>query len=298
MGYDHRIIKAACAKCNRMVAWTWKPSMKTPSMWKCDCGTRNYLEELPKWPELPLTLYIGHEKNKRLRLHPIPPDIRNADWAQPYSIRSFLYQASRSLGGCYYMCREHGIVMDQKIYDDYCCSPETVEWGDSDEWRCNMAGGWIHGHDRCDLWDRIAQQLCQTESERRFLHRYLGYVKDRQFPMLIPQTWIGITDRRRPDFVAYIPLQSLKYKWIAIQLDASHKEEQQRDDLNRDAYIEEHNYEVILLKPTNSGYLEEVRTLVEKIDSWMRIADEDIWSVAYEVEVARHVEGIDDDMPF
>ena len=159
-----------------------------------------------------------------------------------------------------------------------------------------MAAGWIHGQERCALWERIAQ-LCQTESEKRFLHRYLGFVKDRQFPMLIPQTWIGIADRRRPDFVAYVPLQHWNYKWIAVQLDAAHKDEQRKDDGLRDAYIAEHNYDVIPLKPTESSYYEEVRTLVEKIDGWMRIADDDVWSVAIEAEVAR-CEDSSDDLPF
>lgn len=298
MGYDHRGLKASCAKCKRTVAWSWKPPTKPPRVWKCDCGTRNYLKEPPKWPDLPLTLYIGHEKNKRLRLHPVPPDLESAAWAQPYSIRSFLHQASRSLGGCHYMCRERGTVMDQKVFADYCCAPEAAEsaWGNADEWECHMAAGWIHGQERCALWERIAQ-LCQTESEKRFLHRYLGFVKDRQFPMLIPQTWIGIADRRRPDFVAYVPLQHWNYKWIAVQLDAAHKDEQRKDDGLRDAYIAEHNYDVIPLKPTESSYYEEVRTLVEKIDGWMRIADDDVWSVAIEAEVAR-CEDSSDDLPF
>jgi len=298
MGYEHRTLKAACAICKKQVLWSCKISNKIPRTWKCECGTRNYLTEPPKWPDLPLALYIGHKKNKRLKIHPIPPNIQNSDWAQPYSIRSFLYQASRSLGGCYYMCRERGTVMDQKIFADFCCSPESLEnsWGDPDEWECHMANGWIHGYERCDLWDRVAQ-LCQTDSERRFLHQYLGYVKDRQFPMLIPQAWVGIADRRRPDFVAYIPLQFWNYKWIAIQLDAAHKEEQQEDDILRNNNIADHNYEVYSFKPIKGGYYEDVRILVEQIDKLMQIADKDSWSVAYEVKVNRYEEEIDD-IPF
>jgi hypothetical protein len=54
---------------------------------------------------------------------------------------------------------------------------------------------------------------------------------------------------------------------------------------------------VIALKPTNTGYLEEVRTLVEKIDGWMRVAEDDAWSVAFEVQVAQY-EDVTDDLPF
>lgn len=298
MGYGHRALKATCAKCERMVAWSLKAESRIPRAWNCQCGVRNYLKEQPKYPDLPLTLYIGHERNRRLRLHPVPPDVQDADWAQPYSIRSFLYQASRALGGCHYNCRERGIVMGQKVFADYCCPfdelsssvPPDDVWDEPTECECHIAGGWIHGEERCLLWDHMAQ-LCQTDAERRFLHRYLGYVKDRQFPMLIPQTWIGITDRRRPDFVAYVPLQYWNYKWVAVQLDASHTEEQKEDDHLRDTYIAENKYESIALKPTNSSYFEEVRGLVERFDAWMRVADEDVWSVATEAQVARYEEG-------
>lgn len=151
---------------------------------------------------------------------------------------------------------------------------------------CHFVGGWTTGKDTCPLWDHIAK-LCQTEPEKRFLKNYLGFVKDRQFPMLIPQTWVGITDRRRPDFVAFVPLQYWNYKWVAIQLDASHKDEQVFDDSERDEYVREHKYEVISLRPKNKGYFEEVRNLVERFDSWMSLADTDPREVAIEAKVKR-----------
>ena len=39
----------------------------------------------------------------------------------------------------------------------------------------------------------------------KVLHQYLVYAKH-QFPMLLPQPRIGIAERRRPDFVAFVPL--------------------------------------------------------------------------------------------
>jgi hypothetical protein len=146
MGYEHRALKAECGHCKRQVAWSWKPPLKTPTTWLCQCRYRNFLTPPPKWPDLPLTLYIGHERNKRLRLHPIPPDISDAHWAQPYSIRSFLYQASRSLGGCHYMCGDRGTVMDERVFSDRCCQ----SWeADDESWaeraihlECHIAGGW------------------------------------------------------------------------------------------------------------------------------------------------------------
>jgi hypothetical protein len=114
--------------------------------------------------------------------------------------------------------------------------------------------------------------------------------------MQIPQTWIGIAERRRPDFVAFVPLQFWKYRWLAIQLDAAHGQEQIDDDWLRDQYIQEHNFEVISLRPKEKGYFEEVRSLVETIESWMNLATRDPWSVAVECKVKRSY--IEDDLPF
>lgn len=295
MAYEHRAIKAACGHCKREVAWSWKPPVKTPATWRCTCGYRNFLKSQPKWPDLPLTLYIGHERHKRLRLHPIPPDVSDAHWAQPYSIRSFLFQASRSLGGCHYMCRDRGTVMDERVFSDRCCQPEEADNSWAEDFECHIASGWTGGEIECPLWLRIAD-LCQTDSERRFLHKYLGFVKHRQFPMILPQTWIDIADRRRPDFVAFVPLQHWNYRWFAIQLDASHTEEQANKDSARDAQIAEHNYDVVSLRPSNTGYLEAVRRLVERFEAFMAQADEDTWSVAIDVDVARTEEDVD--IPF
>jgi hypothetical protein len=256
----------------------------------------NYLRAPPEWPDLPRTLYVGHEKNKRLRVHPLPPDTQSRDWAQPYSIRSFIYQAGRSLGCCEYRCTTRGTVMDQKVFSDL-CYPVSEEWADEEPIsECHMACGWIHGETTCPLWERVGP-LCQTEPEKRFLHRYLSYVKDRQFPMLIPQAWIGIADRRRVDFVAFVPLQHWNYKWVAIQLDASHSSEQEDGDRQRDAFVEQNNYHVISLRPTNSGYMEEVRSVVERFDAWMRAGEEDPWSVAVDLAVYKCEEEVDD-FPF
>ncbi|HZC35134.1 MAG TPA: DUF559 domain-containing protein [Chthoniobacterales bacterium] len=73
--------------------------------------------------------------------------------------------------------------------------------------------------------------------------------------MLLPQTWIGIAERRRPDFVAFVPLQHWNYKWIAIQLDGAHSEDNEQADQKRDAYLIEQGYEVQSIRPTQTGYL-------------------------------------------
>jgi hypothetical protein len=127
---------------------------------------------------------------------------------------------------------------------------------------------------------------------------YLKLVKHRQFPMILPQPAIGIADRRRPDFVAFVPLQYWHYQWVAIQLDASHTKEQAADDAMRDAQIAEQGYQVVPLRPKNTGYLEAVRRLVERFDALMKQADDDVWSVAAEAVVARTEDEVGADVPF
>jgi hypothetical protein len=147
------------------------------------------------------------------------------------------------------------------------------------------------GQTTCSLWQHVSG-LCQTEPERSFLKYYLKYVKDRQFPMLIPQARIGISERRRPDFVAFVPLQYWKYKWVAIQLDAAHPDERAEDDAARDDYVRQQNYDVISLRPASKGYLEEVRNLVEQFEEWMNLGD-DPWKVAVEARVKRSEPALD-----
>jgi hypothetical protein len=111
--------------------------------------------------------------------------------------------------------------------------------------------------------------------------------------MLIPQVRVGIAERRRPDFVAFVPLQYWRFKWLAIELDHAHGEEHQQSDSVRHKYLEEHNYEVVSLRPNAKGYLEEVKSLVEKFEIWMNLADTDAWEVAVQVEVSHTEESVE-----
>jgi hypothetical protein len=220
MSYENRALTAKCIKCGKEIGWRWEElsKPKPPVNWPCKCGWKNILVKPDEWPAVPRTLYLGHEKNQRLRIHPFPPspsDSKNPIWAQPYSIRSFLVQASNSLGGCSYTCDTQGNVMDEIVFTDRCWYPkDESSWPES--WPCHIAGGWTNGQITCPLWENIAK-LCQTEPERRFLYQYLRFAKHRQFPMLLPQPAIGIGERKRPDFAVFVPLQYWNYKWLAIQ---------------------------------------------------------------------------------
>jgi DNA-directed RNA polymerase subunit RPC12/RpoP len=202
MGYQHRVRKATCGNCGKQVAWSWSDGLAAARVWKCNCSSRNYLKPPPDWPDLPRALYIGPEKTRRLKVYALPPEVPNTSWAQPYSVRSFVFQASRNLGGCSYSCQVRGNVMGETVFTDICTDPEEAY---DESWDCHLVGGWTSGQTECPLWRNISN-LCQTETEEKFLHQYLRFVKDRQFPMLIPQVSIGIAERRRPDFVAFVPL--------------------------------------------------------------------------------------------
>src|SRR5262249_55411251 len=139
MGYQHRVRKATCGNCNRKVVWSWKGSGQDSNKWECDCGRTNYLKALPDLPQVPHVLYIGPEKLRRLKIYPVPPECPDEDWVQPYSTRSFVYQASRELQGCHYSCSKRGVVMGEPVYRDRCYDP-TVDEDWPDTWDCHLIG--------------------------------------------------------------------------------------------------------------------------------------------------------------
>jgi hypothetical protein len=229
-------------------------------------------------------LFIGADKVARLKVYATPPENSDARWAQPYSIRSFVAQASNRLGGCSFSCSARGAVMDEPVFWDRCLIWPSEDAPRADETDCHIVSGWSTGQTTCPLWERIAA-LCQTDHERRFLHHFVRYAKDRQFPMLIPQPRIGIAERRRPDFVAFVPLQHWRYRWVAVELDGAHGEEHKDRDSSRDAELLANGYEVFSVRPAENGYLEEVRRLVERFEEWMALADENHWQVAFDAKV-------------
>jgi hypothetical protein len=254
----------------------------------------NICERTPEWPHVPEMLYIGHDKHNQMKVYPFPPDPPYERWAQPYSIRSFVAQASRWYSGCAYSTAMTGAVMGKAAYSDVCSDGEVSFGAHENERTCHLVAGFTLGQPTCKLWERIAA-LCQTDIEKRFLQSYLGLVKDRQFPMLIPQARMGIAERRRPDFVVFVPLQYFHYKWYAVQLDAAHPEHQNEADQLRNAEIAVHGYEVLSLRGQN--YVEEVKRLVEQIEGEMDRAESDDWSVAVEVAVLR-TENPETNVPF
>jgi hypothetical protein len=184
-----------------------------------------------------------------------------------------------------------GEIMGEPEFIDLCTNEDSVLAG---PFGCHMMAGWTRGVTTCSLWEQVAA-LCQTEGEKKFLHAYIQLVKHRPFPMLIPQARIGVAQRRRPDFVIFVPLQHWKYRWYAIELDGKHCWENGLKDRDRNAYLNLHGYEVISV-PTNN-YYKEVRDLVERIDHEMHISSSNPLDVAIDIQV-KDVEMEDDDVPF
>ena len=300
MGYREKALKTKCGNCGTIWGWKWRePEIKkTPAKLTCrSCGAENQLATLESVENVPSFLYLGHEKNRQLKILPVPVGSHLDRTAfPPYSIRSFVQQASCELGGCSYSCNKRGEVHGEYVFHDHCCPGDSDEYYDGSS-ACHVVHGWIKGQISCPLWERI-RGFCQTENEVRFLHSYLGLVKDRQFPMLLPQVRIGIAERRRPDFVLFVPLQHWTYKWYAIELDRSHTSEMTLADELRDYDLSREGYEVISLGRTSSSYLNETKSLVERIEREMNQVSSDYFSVAKEVTVKSTVVPESVDIPF
>lgn len=296
MGYDERLIASSCKGCNSRWLWRRKPGDRPlKAWWTCQkCSGQNQFGALPEWPEIPRSIYVGANNSRLLKLYPVPPEQSDEAWARPYGVRSFIYQASRAFGGCRYSCASRGRIYDENIFSDRCTNPDDPSF-EPESWDCHVLAGWSAGKSSCLLFDEISK-LCQTDIECKFLGTYLRYVKDRDFPMLIPQVRIGIAERRRPDFVLYVPLQYWRFKWLAVELDGAHREEKAPDDAARDRYYAENGYEVISLRPGAKGYLEEVKALAERVEVIMNLSKTDEWEVALEATVTRFKPA--EDIPF
>ena len=304
MGYQHGPIKTVCPKCGTIWFWKRRDWGRQPDRLyiKCNCGADLKTKSVDAGPPVPPTLYIGQDNSLVLKLYPVPPEVKPEQAArsmgiQPYSIRSFTYQASRFFGGCLYESERRGDVWGEPVFMDQCGDLDGPWMPDpTARHDCHMVGGWTKGKATCPLWEKL-MALCQTDRELHFLHKYLSLAKDRHFPMLIPQVRIGIGERRRPDFVVFVPVHYWKYNWYAIQLDGGHPEERAAEDKIRDADIAANGYTV--LPPFKSSNLfEEVRRLIERVDQEMALAETNPEEVAVEVEAEIREEEAERDVRF
>ena len=302
MGYDDRLYVTSCKKCG--TRWLFSPkaggneAAVPKGKFTCDsCSAINYFRNPEMYPNLPPDLFLGHEIHNQVRVLPYPPERSTSEWAYPYSIRSVLYQMSREFGQCFLTVRGPDVVFGEKLFNDCCYdSPEPGEW---DEGRtCHITSGFTRNAKTCPLFEKI-KEFCQTPQEQRFLWAYLQIAKTQNFPMLLPQPRIGVSGRRRPDFVAFVPKQFLVYQWYAIELDGAHVDFEA--DKLRDSDLTTEGYQVISLRPGDKGYFPEVRALVERFYAEMRVAKESQWQLATEIAVSHYTGGstlTDEDIPF
>ena len=228
----------------------------------------------------------------------------------PYSIRSFVLQASEYFRGtCVYTTAKRGGVMNEPVFDDTCFhSPEIPDGADVREYQhpCHLVSGFTLGEGTCPLWENVLG-LCSTSDERWFLRAYLNLVKDRQFPMLIPQVPIGIAERHRPDFVAYVPIQRWLYRWFAIELDGGHQgSTTAARDEKRDLELSGSGYEVITVKRHDGKSIYDLKNLLETFERHMNRAAsaefDELLSIGVDLTVAETLypttAGPNDDLPF
>src|SRR6516162_5246980 len=108
MGYQDRLWKSRCAACKQLFLWVTAP---TKGRWTCSkCQAVNRITLPSQWPEVPRTMYLGCDNNNLLKVLPFAPEHADEEWAQPYSVRSFVAQASVALQGCWYRCWRRGEV--------------------------------------------------------------------------------------------------------------------------------------------------------------------------------------------
>ena len=281
----------------------WKTGEKE---FKCpSCGNSMRLDDPPK-PNLPSNLYIGPEKLRRIKLLPLPPkkviykghgifhsfygsvDCGQCPFAmefpssygapmncgfdipdeiQPYSVRSFLIQLSlRKDFPCKYFVQtpkrdDFGNILWEEGCMESCDGYDYEEHSNP----CNIANGWMHGEKSCSGWEHI-KGLCQSENESRFLHQYLRMNKDREFPMPIPQAHIEITECIRVDFVMFVPITRVKWKWLAIEIDSKQYHQNLEKDFQKEITMASNGYEVMRLS-AEKKMLDQVRELYTKVDN-------------------------------
>lgn len=297
MGYQHKIYAFNCGECGTrwILSWNdWDPKTTPPQKHKCkNCRAENFFSSSELHPNVPSVLYVGHEKNRQVELFPALPESPKEFGMFPYSTRSFLKQVSTQLSGCAYQYRHRGDTLGEPVFTDSCwdrtADDNAYSWDEGPPLKsCHILSGWIKGQDTCALWESIAA-LCQTDQERAFLHEHMALVKGRTFPMLIPQARIGIAQRRRPDFVVFVPLQRFKYRWYAVELDGAHVGVFADRDEGRNMDLANQGYDVLSFRPGAKGYYEEVQRLVERIENEMAAVDHESSTVAVDLRVHSHV---------
>lgn len=199
---------------------------------------------------------------------------------QLYSIRSFLIQLSLTND---FPCKYFVQVKGKDAWENINREEGCMEFCKGCDYRpymhpCHLANGWMHGQESCAGWEHITKNLCQSESEARFLRQYLRINKDRESPMPIPQAHVEVTEKVRVDFVMFVPITRFDWKWLAIEIDSQKYHENEAKDFEKSMTIASQGYEVLRLSAERK-MLDQVRELYQKIQAIQEAGTEKVNSV-------------------
>jgi hypothetical protein len=230
---------------------------------KCD----SYLcLEIPQsQATLPEAVLCGADHNNLLEIKQLAPDLYGEDQG-PFSTQSFVMQASKHWGACNFLGHDY--------FKGFHCGKNTAH-----SIPCHIFKGFGNGGTKeCLLWSFV-EKLCQTDQERWFMTQYMRYVRERVFPMVLPQVRLGgITQELRPDFVL---------------LDGGHTPGARERDEERHLRLQSEGFSVVSYKgrrvdaegrsPIN--YIDDIKDLVSRIDRQMNLTKENAqWSNALTID--------------
>jgi len=163
---------------------------------------------------------------------------------RPYSVRSVLIQlALRPDFPCKYFPTSQESEWEDVEWSDKCMTKCRGEGPEFNLHPCAIATGWSATGEKCEGWEYLAA-LCQSSPEREFLFQYLRFSVGDEYPMAIPQVWIGPTQEYRVDFALFLPHEPSSWLWIAIEIDSPRFHADHLADREKDLFLERQGYMV------------------------------------------------------
>ncbi len=291
MNYTDRHFVYSCPECNA----TLKIPEESRGFW-VKCGACKHEFKAPENP-IPKFLYFGSFKTKRIKLLPLPKKQImytinancygycdhnwNEQWGtpttcghktakeiQPYSIRSFLLQLTQDdVLPCKYFVETEGVDDFGNVYwVDKCLGERITDCVYGCEKCCSVATGWMHGESECSGWKSITE-FCDSNVEKTFLREYIRQNHDKESPMLIPQVWLGLKEKRRVDFVLIIPKTAHNCEKLAIEINPPKYHSNLEKELAREKEITSEGYKLLKYSKNEiKDRLNAVRNLREYIE--------------------------------
>jgi|LakMenEpi03Aug12_release.lakeMendotaPanAssembly.Ray.scaffolds.fasta_scaffold482767_2 hypothetical protein len=229
---------------------------------------------------LPESVLCGADHDNLLELQQLAPNLYGEDQG-PYSTQSFVMQASQHWGACKFLGHDYN--------KGFHCGKNNAS-----SVPCHIFKGFGNGGTKeCLLWAFI-EKLCQTDQERWFMTQYMRYVRDRVFPMPLPQVRLGgITQELRPDFLLFIPRSKMNFISVAVELDGGHTAGARERDEERHLKLQSEGFRVVSYRGRRTdtegrgpiNYIDDIKDLVSRIDRQMDLTKENSqWSNALAID--------------